>query len=66
MDDTINNLLVPRRQQIKKNIVQVNENLDYNRKNVGEEKLLREQAHEAYELQVTEYNEATSAVDDAL
>lgn len=60
------NLLQPRQAQVNRNVAQVEENIEYNRNSVAEATLLREQDHEAYETLVTEYNEATSAVDDAL
>jgi hypothetical protein len=66
MDDTINELLIPRRQQIKKRISEITDNMDFNRQTLAEETLVREQDHEAYELQIEEFNEAIAAVDEAL
>jgi predicted phage tail protein len=66
MDDTINELLIPRRSQIKARIAAITDNMDFNRQTLAEETLVREQDHEAYELQIEEFNEAIAAVDEAL
>jgi predicted phage tail protein len=66
MDDTINELLIPRRSQIKTRIAAITDNMDFNRKTLAEDTLLREQEHADYELQIEEFNEAIAAVDEAL
>jgi dihydroxyacetone kinase len=51
---------------VETRIQNLEENIAYNRKTLNEETLLREQAHEAYEALVAEYNDATDSVDEAL
>ncbi|KAM3137389.1 hypothetical protein pb186bvf_010569 [Paramecium bursaria] len=64
--DTLDNLLKPRREQLKTKIDNLQDNQEFNRKTLAENELIREQQHEEFELQITEYNEAVAAVDDAL
>ncbi|CAD8083072.1 unnamed protein product [Paramecium sonneborni] len=64
--DTLDNLLFPRRQQLQVRIEQIQENQEANRQNYDEAVLVREQEHEDFEFQVAELNDATAAVDDAL
>lgn len=56
----------PRTVQLKEKIANIQEQQEFNKKTVAENQLVREQEHEEYEKEVTEYNEATAAVDDAL
>ncbi|CAK61287.1 unnamed protein product (macronuclear) [Paramecium tetraurelia] len=65
-EDVIENLLVPRREQLETRIATLEEYQEINRKNYDEEVLIREQEHEAFEAQVAELTDATVAVDDAL
>jgi DNA repair exonuclease SbcCD ATPase subunit len=65
-DDTVENLLKPRRSQLKGKISQIQEYQAENRKNLDEATLLRNQEHEEFENLVSELNGATAAVDDAL
>ncbi|CAD8055795.1 unnamed protein product [Paramecium sonneborni] len=64
--DTLDNLLYPRRNQIQSKIDTVIGYQEENRKNYDEAVLVREQEHEAFEAQVAELNDATASVDDAL
>lgn len=64
--DTLDNLLFPRREQLKNKIATLQDNQEYNRKTRDETELQREQDHEAFEAVIAEYNDATAAVDDAL
>ncbi|CAD8095393.1 unnamed protein product [Paramecium sonneborni] len=64
--DTLENLLYPRREQLKGKIQQLMDYQEFNRKTVDEETLIREQEHEAFEAQVAELNDAVGATDDAL
>ncbi|CAK94469.1 unnamed protein product (macronuclear) [Paramecium tetraurelia] len=64
--DTLDNLLYPRRAQIQSKIDSVIGYQEDNRKNYDEAILVREQEHEAFEAQVAELNDATASVDDAL
>ncbi|CAD8049227.1 unnamed protein product [Paramecium primaurelia] len=64
--DTLDNLLYPRRDQIQSKIDTVIGYQEENRKNYDEAVLVREQEHEAFEAQVAELNDATASVDDAL
>ncbi|CAD8095879.1 unnamed protein product [Paramecium sonneborni] len=66
MIDVIDNLLIPRRDQIRNKIESLVEYDEFNRKNVDETTLLREQEHEAYIKQIEEDNDALDAVDDAI
>jgi hypothetical protein len=65
-EDTIANLLVPRLNQLQSRLQQLQENIEENRGTLAENTLVREQEHDAYELQVEELNGATAAVDEAL
>ncbi|CAD8187829.1 unnamed protein product [Paramecium pentaurelia] len=65
-EDVIENLLIPRKEQLEVRIENLEEYQAQNRQKVDEENLTREQEHEAYEAQVAELNDATAAVDDAL
>ncbi|CAK92033.1 unnamed protein product (macronuclear) [Paramecium tetraurelia] len=65
-EDLIENLLVPRKEQLEVRIETLEEYQAQNRQKVDEENLTREQEHEAYEAQIAELNDATAAVDDAL
>jgi len=65
-EDTIANLLVPRRNQLQNRMAQIQENAEENRQTLAENTLVREQDHEAYEAQVEELNGATASVDEAL
>ncbi|CAD8125241.1 unnamed protein product [Paramecium sonneborni] len=65
-EDVIDNLLLPRKEQLEVRIENLEEYQEQNRQKVDEENLTREQEHEAYEAQVAELNDATAAVDDAL
>ena len=65
-EDTVANLLNPRRSQLNNRLAAVQENQEENRKNLAEAGLVREQEHEAYEFQVAELNGATESVDEAL
>ncbi|KAM3145435.1 hypothetical protein pb186bvf_002479 [Paramecium bursaria] len=64
--DTLDNLLFPRKEQLSNKIAQIQEYQEDNRKNREEAILVRGQEQEEFELQVTEYNEATASVDEAL
>ncbi|CAD8126574.1 unnamed protein product [Paramecium sonneborni] len=64
--DTLDNLLYPRRAQIQSKIDSVIGYQEDNRKNYDEAILVREQEHDAFEAQVAELNDATASVDDAL
>ncbi|KAM3144293.1 hypothetical protein pb186bvf_003457 [Paramecium bursaria] len=65
-EDVIDNLLIPRRDQLIARIDNLVENQDLNRKSLGEAEVQRETEIEAYNLQVEELNGATAAVDEAL
>jgi hypothetical protein len=65
-DDTLENLLKPRRTQLRAKIGGLQENQAHNRKALDEATLIRKQQHEEYEALVAEYNAATGAVDEAL
>jgi hypothetical protein len=65
-DDTIENLLKPRRQQLREKIATLQAYQEENRKNLDEATLVRSQEHEEFEDYVSEMNGATQAVDDAL
>lgn len=65
-EDVIDNLLIPRRQQIQKKIDSITDNMEFNRKTLAEDTLLREQDHAAYEAAVAEYNEGIANVDEAI
>ncbi|CAD8111682.1 unnamed protein product [Paramecium primaurelia] len=65
-EDVIENLLIPRREQLENRIANLEEYQEINRKNYDEEVLIREQEHEAFEAQIAELTDATVAVDDAL
>ncbi|CAK77192.1 unnamed protein product (macronuclear) [Paramecium tetraurelia] len=64
--DTLDNLLFPRKEQLEVRIEQIQEYQEANRKKYEEAVLTREQEHEDFEFQVAELNDATAAVDDAL
>ncbi|CAK56445.1 unnamed protein product (macronuclear) [Paramecium tetraurelia] len=64
--DTLDNLLYPRRSQIQSKIDTVIGYQEENRKLYDEAILVRGQEHDAFEAQVAELNDATSSVDDAL
>ena len=64
--DTIDNLLKPRRSQLKDKLAALQEYQAENRKNLDEATLVRGQEHEEFEDLVSELNGATEAVDEAL
>ncbi|CAK70584.1 unnamed protein product (macronuclear) [Paramecium tetraurelia] len=66
MMDVIDNLLMPRKIQITTRIESLIENDEFNRKNVDEITLLRDQENQAYQQQIQEDNEAIDAADDAI
>ncbi|CAD8147173.1 unnamed protein product [Paramecium octaurelia] len=66
MMDVIDNLLMPRKYQITTRIESLIENDEFNRKNVEEITLLRDQENQAYQQQILEDNEAIDAADDAI
>ncbi|CAD8147730.1 unnamed protein product [Paramecium pentaurelia] len=66
MIDVIDNLLIPRKDQINNRIRSLIENDEFNRKNVDEIILLRDQENQAYQQQIQEDNDAIDAVDDAI
>jgi hypothetical protein len=45
---------------------QVEANMDFNRKTLAEDTLVREQQHAAYEVAVGEFNQSIAAVDEAI
>ncbi|CAD8054601.1 unnamed protein product [Paramecium primaurelia] len=66
MIDVIDNLLIPRKDQITNRIRSLIENDEFNRKNLDEIILLRDQENQAYQQQIEEDNDAIDAVDDAI
>ncbi|KAM3132173.1 hypothetical protein pb186bvf_015768 [Paramecium bursaria] len=66
IEDVIDNLLIPRRDQIQQKVETIGDNIDYNRKSLEEENLIRQQDNEAFQNQIIEFNEAIEAVDDAI
>ncbi|CAD8096912.1 unnamed protein product [Paramecium sonneborni] len=66
MIDVIDNLLIPRSDQITIRIQSLIENDEFNRKNLDEINLLRQLENQAFLQQIQEDNDAIDATDDAI
>ncbi|CAD8182504.1 unnamed protein product [Paramecium pentaurelia] len=64
--DTLENLLYPRRENLKNKIEQIQEYQEANRKTLAEAQLKRENEKEEFEAQLADFNSAIESTDQAL